>query len=582
MAPSLDDIYQQAQTSGVSTPASSPSVPSLDDIYNQSQPTGISGTDIQQHPFQSVAKTLTQPAAESITGKNLEEQAREKSLSGGDVPAATSRPFDANIPDVQDSAFKNAVQSQVADAATTPSTYVGGKLVEGAANIVKGIADLTPAARNGIANMLLNPEFKQNAADWTYNHDARRVMATMPDIAGNDMDSTSAAIAAKTKETGQAIGQTISNSAASATPIGLTEKDIVGHIDDQIAQLNKADPNGNAATINRLMQKRVALTNQFDKDGNITGIQDFGNMTPQDAFDFKQQKLGNIKYTGNDATDTSIVNSALQKSRANLTDKMNTALPELTPLNQDYGDLLSASDAADRASFKAQGQGLSSIKWADVLTVGLNKWLFSPQNRIKMAQFLYAAPKSDIQAISQVVPNFKQTLNQVYALPSPSTVAQGQAISQTPIAMADSSVTKELPQYLKDRETIPPISVGKSSARPEAIVNNTNPNTQPNTFTPQSSGINLGPYRNIQPSSLDSLIKAHREVDLGNLRTQDIQDALDMGDHFRQNNISVSGPNVKKFADLNSLNKFVGDNEDNVELISTDDKGNFYAHLKGS
>lgn len=127
-------------------------------------------------------------------------------------------------------------------------------------------------------------------------------------------------------------------------------------------------------------------------------------------------------------------------------------------------------------------------------------------------------------------------------------------------------------------------------SRPEAAIDNTNPNvnsTPPKEINPSPSAItnqtnpNVGPYQGVSPNSMDALIKAHREVDMGNLQQQDVQNALDMANNFKQNNVSQSGMNVKKFSNLDSLNSFVGNNEDKIELISTDSKGNFYAHLKG-
>lgn len=101
------------------------------------------------------------------------------------------------------------------------------------------------------------------------------------------------------------------------------------------------------------------------------------------------------------------------------------------------------------------------------------------------------------------------------------------------------------------------------------------------TTNQTNSNMNVGPYQSVQPNAMDTLIKAHREVDLGNIKSQDVQSAIDMANHFNQNKISTTGMNIRKFLDINSLNKFVGNNESKVQLISTDSNGNFYAHLKG-
>lgn len=113
--------------------------------------TGISGQDIMQHPIGSLAKTILQPAAKSLTGKSLEDMARDKSLSGGDVPVATARPFDSKLGDVQDTAFKNAVGAQVGDAVTTPVNYVGGALLKGASNV---IGKVLPEAKTSLVDLM--------------------------------------------------------------------------------------------------------------------------------------------------------------------------------------------------------------------------------------------------------------------------------------------------------------------------------------------------------------------------------------------------------------------------------------------
>lgn len=563
--PAIPDGFQLKDTSSSASTGAS-SLPPIPDGF-ELKGGAISGQDIAQHPFKAIASTIMNPAAQNLTGKSLTQQATEKSLAGGDVPAATSRPFDANLGDVQDTAFKNNVIAQGEDAATTPATYLGGKLVEGGVNIVKGVAEAIPGVKNGIAKMLLNNEYKPTQADWDYNHDARRVMASDPGLVGDNHIETKALIDNRIKETGQNIGDTIKNSPVSNQPIGLTEDDIVGHIDDKIAELNKADPDGNAATINKLMQKRVSLTNQFDSKGNIIGPQDFSSMTPQQAFDYKLQKLGDIKYTGSDATDTTAVNSALQQSRANIVTKMNNALPELKPLNQDYGDLKSASELADKAAKKADGATLGSFQWNKLIDTPINKWILNPTNRMKMAQFLYTAPKEDIAAMSKIIPNFQQGINQAFG-------------GQKPLGLPAPSPT--LPKYLQDRQEIPPMRnpQGESNNIPEdgsvipmkgATLKTTTNQTNPNS--------NVGPYQSVSPNAMDSLIKAHREVEQGNIQQQDVQNAIDMGNHFNQNNISQTGMNVRKFPDLDSLQEFIGNNGNKVKLVSTDDKGNFYAHL---
>lgn len=524
----------------------------------------------------------------------------------------------ANLP-----AVANAGKGMVA-AANVPF-QAAGKIVGNVAGGVSNIAGITTEAKNGIANMLLNPEYKQSGADWDYNHDARRVMATMPDIVGDNFDATKKAILAKTQETGQSIGNTIANSEASNQPIGLTENDIVGHIDDQIAELNKADPAGNAPTIRKLMEKRISLLNQFDSNGNVVAPHDFENMTPQQAFDFKEQKLGNVKFTGNDGVDLTPVNNALQQSRANIVTKMNAAVPELAPLNQDYGDLKAAYEGADKAAFKAQGQGLGSIKWQDVLTLGLDKWLLSPTNRVKMAQFLYTAPKEDVAAISKIVPNFQNTINTTYArsgvnpslnndvedaqivprtgigyqkpllrpdrrLPSPQDAGQ----SSGPVILGQPQPKLPAPPPMVTRPTIQqpetPDVIPMRGASQAATQNlSTPPKTSPsiaNQPNPRAQfDMSKGGYEGFNPKATPNatraLINAHSEVLKGNLQPADVQDTLSLAKGANDAKLPVKAPGMKVFNNLQQLQNFVKINGSKIERFDTDKTGKFYVHMKG-
>lgn len=531
----------------------------------------------------------------------------------------------ANLP-----AAANAGKGMV-EAAAVPGQAVGklaGNVANGVANASENVAGITKDAKNGIANMLLNPEYKQSGADWDYNHDARRVMATMPDIVGENFDATKKAILAKTQETGQAIGDTIANSESSNQPIGLTEKDILGHIDDAISELNQAGPNSNAPTIRKLMEKRIELANQFNSSGNIVGPHDFENMTPQQAFDFKDQKLGNIKFTGNDGVDLTPVNSALQQSRANIVSKMNSALPELAPLNQDYGDLKAAYDGADKAAFKAQGQGLGSIKWQDVLTLGMDKWLLSPTNRVKMAQFLYTAPKEDVSAITKIIPNFQNTINTTYArsgvnpnlnnsiedaqyesvprigigyqkpilrpdrgLPSP----QGAGQSSGPVIPGQPQPKLPAPSPTIARPTIQPpetpdvIPMRGATQRATQDLS-TPPKTAPSITTQPNLRAQVdmskgGGYEGFNPTATPnatrSLVNAHAEVLKGNLQPEDVQDTLSLAKGANDANLPVKAPGVKVLNNLQQLQNFVKINGSKIERLDTDASGKFYVHMKG-
>lgn len=367
---------------------------------------------------QGVISTLSKGASELATGKSLQDRAIEATKQN--IPDNTSRPFDANVQAARNPINQAArigiqasagIAGEQADMLTSPlnaGAMAAGPIVEGASKVI-------PALRNTIAKAALSPEFAQDAGDFKYGHDARRVMQSMPDVIGEDAPSTKAAIVNKTQETGQAIGQTIASSPKASNPIGLKDNDIVGHIDDKIGELNKADPIGNKRTVRALEAKKVALLNNFDAQGNVVSPVDFENMTPQQAFDYKQNKLGDIKYTGRQGVDESALNSSLQQSRANVTSKMNDAMPELKPLNQDYGDLKAANDAIDKVIFNGQKEGLGGLGIKDFLTAGLK----NPVNRAKFAQFLYTMPKAQQDALFSSDKSIIPAIQEAFGMKNP-------------------------------------------------------------------------------------------------------------------------------------------------------------------
>lgn len=111
-----------------------------------------------QHPF----KSILQPVAETITGKSLEEQARDKSLAGGDVLQPKSRPFDSNLGKVQGESLKNNIEGQIGDLATSPINYIGGAILKGAGGL---ISKAIPEVKDFVSNAIYGIDKAKEAAD---------------------------------------------------------------------------------------------------------------------------------------------------------------------------------------------------------------------------------------------------------------------------------------------------------------------------------------------------------------------------------------------------------------------------------
>lgn len=286
-------------------------------------------------------------------------------------------------------------------------------LIAAAAPIASKVGDAANTIKNNIARMALNPEFRSTASTVKYGQDAKRVMQSMPDVVGDDVHSTLDAVNNKLQETGKALGDTMDNHPNANVKLDAS-KSVLQPFTDKIAELNKIDPKGNAALIRRLNNSQQSLIKITDENGNVTGTKDLQNITAKDLFKFRQEKIDpRTRYTGNPSDDAD-VNGVFQEVKANVRDLLNKNMPELKPLNQDYGDLHAAGDALQKLSNKVDNEGLPSINWKDIATVGIHKWIANPVNRINMSRWLYTAPKAQVQQAANAIPGFTQGVKQSY------------------------------------------------------------------------------------------------------------------------------------------------------------------------
>lgn len=402
------------------------SLPPLPDGFQEQSGPDLTQTDSVHNPslkamFNSVEKLndfASTGIVKTATGKGFQD--REMAATAQNIPPNTARPFDANVTAARNPVNQAAriglqtvagIQGQQADMLTSPISLIASG-VKPVANMAKSAAESIPIVKNKIAEMALSPEFAQSKADFTYGHDARRVLKSMPDVVGHDVNSTSAAIKNKLSETGKAISDTIANHPNASTELNIS-KDVEGPIDSKIAELN-SHPHDNATAIQKLKNLKRDIFNKYDANGENPQIIDMSKMTPQEVFEFRKAKIDpQVNYTGL-TKDQADANEVLQQVRRNIKNKMNETIPDLKPLNQDYGDLNSASDAIDRMAFKTQKEGLPSLKWHNIATLGIDKFLANPINRVKFAQFLYTAPKAEIAQATEIVPNMAEAIDAHY------------------------------------------------------------------------------------------------------------------------------------------------------------------------
>ena len=100
------------------------------------------------------------------------------------------------------------------------------------------------------------------------------------------------------------------------------------------------------------------------------GIKNLSNMTPQEAFRFKQAIQGNTAFSEQPALRAS-VNRALQRMYGGMSDALSSSVPELKELNPRYADATSASNVTGKLNRRnTAGQlGLQNIQLSKPLDI---------------------------------------------------------------------------------------------------------------------------------------------------------------------------------------------------------------------
>lgn len=172
----------------------------------------------------------------------------------------------------------------------------------------------------------------------------------------------------------------------------------------------------------------------IDSSGKIvpdtSTARDLKNLSAKDAFELKQI-LGDPELAKwrNDGTDKSLI-LAIRDIWGRHRDNMNDAMPELRPLNKDYGDLLSARQAIDRRSLVekrnmkiglletiAAVAGLHHRGWGEAAgLVLLSKALKSMPVRTAIAKLLASRKPADLKILQEESPEVVAEI--VDAMPS--------------------------------------------------------------------------------------------------------------------------------------------------------------------
>lgn len=277
--------------------------------------------------------------------------------------------------------------------------------------------------RSGMAERLINSLIKPLGKDVAYGKNPGRGVAA-EGIVAKDLEELAVKVTERRKQIGQAKGEVLMKPEYNA--VRLDTSSALSPIDDAIASAKRM-PNTNQALITRLEGIKA------DMQGIGVGqVQDLVNT------DALKQEIGQLaKWTGN-ASDDKLVNMAVKQSYGKLKEQIEKIAPEIKPLNERFGDLLSAEIAAKHrdiiqqrlnlislggktlgvgssiiAAFATGGAAIPSILIGLGVTA-IQGMLAKPIVRTKVAAWLAKSSNAEKAAVFAKVPALKNAIERVF------------------------------------------------------------------------------------------------------------------------------------------------------------------------
>lgn len=223
-----------------------------------------------------------------------------------------------------------------------------------AGSLVGGVLPSGADAGARVVNSLIKPLLK----DFSYGANPGRAVAEAG-ITANSLDDLAVGIRNVRQETGQQIGDIVSQSTAR-----FDANDSFKAIDEAIVEAQKS-PRTNAAIISRLQNLKDDLL-QAGEDGIPT--RQLNDLSASELFELKKDIGDLTRWTGN-ATDDEIVNKALKQTYGRIKGQLDENVEGISELTTKYADLRSAEIATQYRDKIAARQNLISFSGAQLGTV---------------------------------------------------------------------------------------------------------------------------------------------------------------------------------------------------------------------
>lgn len=267
------------------------------------------------------------------------------------------------------------------------------------------------------AGRLINSLIKTKTADLSFGKNPGKTVAELG-VVGNTLEGLAENIGTKKKEVGEKIGSLVKLATQQGKKIDLSSA--FSTIEEAIKKAKKAELT-NAPLITKLENLKTDLT----KGKNLS------NLTPEEAFQLKQDVAELTKFTGNPSDDKA-ANAALMDIYSNIRNKINTAVggKDILKLNNDYGNLLTAEKAANKRNASLEGQNLLSLGGktlaggtalttlltggaampavaAGLGVLGIEKAISSPAVRTRLAKWMASRTPAERSELIKLAPYLK-------------------------------------------------------------------------------------------------------------------------------------------------------------------------------
>jgi len=247
---------------------------------------------------------------------------------------------------------------------------VGATRGASAYRTVKKLADVSPEFKSRVAGRIINSIIEPHAKDFQFGRNPGLEIAQRR-IVANTVPGLASKVSAELNDIGDQIGRVVRNvpKAADGRPLNIQNIDLRNSVNGPIDKaISLAKDRGDTALVKRLNKYRNA---QFER--RLGRLTDRGVTEPEGAWKYLQEikdetrfKEG-VSYTVQD----NMMNSVKRDIYQNLRAQIDSALPELVPLNESYGNLLTADNSIRRAIAVKQADSITpAIFWGSGLIAG--------------------------------------------------------------------------------------------------------------------------------------------------------------------------------------------------------------------